>query len=535
VSVALGEQPLLEAEPVAAVRADTLAASVVILLLMTLAQRLIGFGRGIMFCRWLEPEQLGQWDVAFGFLNLAAPLAVFGLPGSFGRYVEYFRSRDQFHPFLIRTSAVSIAMSLASAALIIVERRWFSELIFGTEDDTALVVWLAICLAIVILHNSLTALFIAVRRYRVVTALQFVQSLAFAAISLALLAAWPVGAAGAIIGYAAATVLSACGSVAWLRELTAGERKTAASISHASFWAKLAPFALWMWITNILANLFEVIDRFMIVHCSGMESNEALRQVGYYHSSRIVPLLFVAVAGLLGAMITPHLSHDWEAGRREAVVRRLNMVLKLLLLSTFAGSVAVLFAAPWLFQVAFQNKFQGGLEVLPLTLAYCTWFGTIAVAQNYLWCAERPGLNTLSLSAGLLLNIALNFLLLPRYGLEGAVWATTLANLLALVLIYACSRRHGMRVDSGTWLLSFAPAALWIGPWFSLGVLASIGALVVAGEYVLLRDEKRHVFTSLAHGWEQLKSHLSKLPLVAIPPLADESVPTFNSHFEEVL
>ena len=31
-------------------------------------------------------------------------------------------------------------------------------------------------------------------------------------------------------------------------------------------------------------------------------------------------------------------------------------------------SVAVLFLAPALFEVAFQNKFQGGLAVLPLTL-----------------------------------------------------------------------------------------------------------------------------------------------------------------------
>ena len=62
-----------------------------------------------MFCRWLEPEQLGQWDVAFGFLNLAAPLAVLGLPGSFGRYVEYFRQRGQFHVFLRRTTFVSAA------------------------------------------------------------------------------------------------------------------------------------------------------------------------------------------------------------------------------------------------------------------------------------------------------------------------------------------------------------------------------------------------------------------------------------------
>ena len=424
---------------------------------MTVAQRLIGFGRGVMFCRWLDPEQLGRWDVAFGFLNLAASLAVFGLPGSFGRYVEYYRRRGQFHTFLHRTVAVSGLMCLVVPIIMLVERDWFSHLIFGSDDDVAIVIPLAGCLAVVIMHNFLTALFIAVRRYRIVTVLQFIQSLGFAAISLALLAIWHLGASAAVIGYAVATILSAAGSMTWLRQLAVEEPRWGERVSHSAFWAKLLPFAIWMWITNILANLFEVIDRFMIVHHSGLEANEALCQVGFYHSSRIVPLLFVAVAGLLGSMITPHLSHDWESGRRDAVVRRLNLVLKVLLLSLFVASIGVLLVGPLLFEYAFQNKFQGGLVVLPWTLAYCAWFGTIAVAQNYLWCRRSPGLSSLALLVGLVINIVFNLWLLPTYGLEGAVWATSLANLAALLLVYAISTWHGMRVDVGTWLLSLAP------------------------------------------------------------------------------
>jgi O-antigen/teichoic acid export membrane protein len=499
------EEPELAPPVAVAPRADTLAASVVVLLVMTVAQRLIGFGRGVLFCRWLEPEQLGQWDVAFGFLNLAASLAVLGLPGSFGRYVEHFRRRGHFHSFLRRTGLVNILMSLVAATIMIVERNWFSQLIFGTDDDGHIVVWIAVCLAVIILHNYLTALFIAVRRYRIVTVLQFVQSLGFAVTSLVLLAAWPAGAVSVVAGYAAATVLSSLGSITWLRELAAGETSAVEPVPHAEFWAKLVPFAVWMWITNLLANLFEVIDRYMIVHHSGMGTNEALRQVGFYHSSRIVPLLFVAVAGLLGSMITPHLSHDWELGRREAVVRRLNMVLKMLLMSTYTASVGVLFVAPVLFEVAFQNKFQGGLVVLPWTLAYCTWFGTIAVSQNYLWCAERPGLNTLALLGGLVLNIGFNLLLLPRFGLEGAVWATSLANLAALVLVYCFSRWHGMRVDVGTWILSLAPIAFCQGPWFSLGVLGAIAIATVSTDWILTRDEKRRVRESFTQIMEPLR------------------------------
>ena len=104
------------------------------MLVMTVLQRLVGFGRGIAFCRWLDPEQLGQWDVAFGFINLAAPLAVLGLPGSFGRYFEYYRQRGQVRLFLRRATALCVVSALAAVAVVALGRQWFSVLIFGRAE-----------------------------------------------------------------------------------------------------------------------------------------------------------------------------------------------------------------------------------------------------------------------------------------------------------------------------------------------------------------------------------------------------------------
>ena len=90
--------------PARRLRPDTLAASVAILLVVSVVQRTIGFGRGVLFCRWLTPEELGQWEMAYSFLLLAAPLVVLGLPGSFGRYLERYRQRGQLRTFLRRAT-----------------------------------------------------------------------------------------------------------------------------------------------------------------------------------------------------------------------------------------------------------------------------------------------------------------------------------------------------------------------------------------------------------------------------------------------
>ncbi len=291
--------------------ADTLASSVVVLLVMTVLQRVIGFGRGMLFCRWLDSEQLGLWDIAFGFINLAAPFAVLGLPGSFGRYVEYYRNRGQMRTFLRRTAIFSTAMTLLAVGAMVLGRDWCAWLVFNRTDLGKLVIYVAGTLAAVIAFNSVTLLLISLRQHRLVNTLQFFQSLGFALLSVLLFNVWQTSSASAVVAYAASSVVCMLAVTGRLTKIWRDTPETGEPLAHSSMWSKVVPFALWVWVTNVLYNLFDIVDRYMILHCSGLDSHEALRQVGNYHTSRIIPVLLGAVAGLLGAMLTPHLSNDW--------------------------------------------------------------------------------------------------------------------------------------------------------------------------------------------------------------------------------
>ena len=120
---------------------DTLVDSVMILLVLTVVQRLVGFVRAVLFCRWLDPEQLGLWDMAFSFLVLAAPLSVLAIPGSFGRYLEHYRRRGQLRRFLRRTILACGGLALAAFGGILLARQWFSALIFGSRDQAPWSPW----------------------------------------------------------------------------------------------------------------------------------------------------------------------------------------------------------------------------------------------------------------------------------------------------------------------------------------------------------------------------------------------------------
>lgn len=473
-----------------------MVASVIILLVATAVQRTIGFGRGVMFCRWLSPETLGEWEMTYSFLMLAAPLAVLGVPGSFGRYAEHYRQRGHLRTFVRRTAAWTISCTVVSIALL----EWFapelSQLLFGQPDSTDLVRGIGLCLATVILQHTLTALLTAIRLYRIVSALNFIQSLMFAGISLGFM--WGHPTLGSIVlGYAVASLAASVAALAWgwpaLRQLDPPPD----TLAHSEFWAKLLRFAFFIWLTNLLTNLFAVVDRYMLVHCAGLSPTEALDQVGHYHSSRVVPLLLVSVAELLGGLIMPHLTHDWESGRHEHVSSRLNLAIKLTSAGMLVCGAIILAAAPFLFHVVLQGRYDEGLAVLPWTLAGCVWYGIYCIAQNYLWCAEKTRLATAPLVFGLLVNVGLNFVLLPSYGLFGAVLATGISTALCLITVMGLSWTHGLALDRGTWLLAAAPIALGFGLVPALATCAVIIAAAVTGNLVLTPDERRDLRTCL--------------------------------------
>ena len=196
--------------------ADTLADSVLILLAMTIVQRLIGFVRAIAFCRWLSPDQLGLWDMAFSFLLVAAPVAVCSIPGTFGRYVEHYRQRGQLAAFIRRTALACGGLAAVACTLMVFFRDWLSSLVFGAGDQSAMIPLAAGCLLTVVAYNFLMELLTSLRSIRLLSIAQLINSVVFALLGVALLASWGCTAASVLVSYGGSCLVAAVAAAYWL-------------------------------------------------------------------------------------------------------------------------------------------------------------------------------------------------------------------------------------------------------------------------------------------------------------------------------
>ncbi len=111
--------------------ADSFSKSIVLLGCLMILQRGIGFLRSFYVCGSLSPVEVGQWDLAFSFLSIVAPLAVFGIPGSFGRYVARYEKNGQQRKFLNHSLVACLGLTLLASILIFFFRGSVSLYFFG--------------------------------------------------------------------------------------------------------------------------------------------------------------------------------------------------------------------------------------------------------------------------------------------------------------------------------------------------------------------------------------------------------------------
>jgi O-antigen/teichoic acid export membrane protein len=303
--------------------------------------------------------------------------------------------------------------------------------------------------------------------------MQFLQSVLFTLASVIWLYCGG-GMAGVISLYGATTLVASIPAVFGLARSWTNFQTPQATAESSPFWRKLLPYAFTLWVMNLLANVFELTDRYMLLHWNATGPEFGQKLVGQYHSSLIIPSLIVSVASLVAGVVMPYLVTDWEQGRRRRVGERLR---RMLLGATFAftgtGILAILFGE-WIYEDVLQGRYSDGLSVLPMVLVFSIWSALAAIAQNYLWVSDQGRRVGYVLTVGVSANFVLNAILIPRVGLQGAVVGTCLSHGTVLLGILWANLRSGMRCDHALLWVILLPASLLAGPMLSSLLLIAV-------------------------------------------------------------
>lgn len=384
-----------------------------------------GLASAALLSRHLGVAGYGAFNYAFAFIYFFLTLNDLGTNMVAVREI----SREPSRASEVLGNLLSLRLSLAAVVLVI---TWGAIAVWPM--DPALRGPLALFALILPLTalNAPALLFQTAMRFELAAVSQIVLRVSGLAL-LALMASAGLGLtamlgallAAEVIGLAAVwTMASRLTPIRWHADTRAWRAMMAAALPLAG--------------GIMLVAVVNRADFIMLERLAGIES------VGLYGAAyRVTSMLEKFPLLVMGTLypIMSRLAIDDPARLRD--VYRKSLV-RFAGIGLVAGGAVALLAEPLLAAV-FGEPYRAAAPALRWLVVATGCLYLAMTGGNLLIAVSRPGDNVKAMAAGAVVNIGLNFVLIPRFGIEGAALATAASLVIVLGITLACVERHFAR------------------------------------------------------------------------------------------
>jgi O-antigen/teichoic acid export membrane protein len=364
-----------------------------------------------LYTRYLTPSDYGQIETLVALTTVLAIVLRAGISSAFFRF--YFDSPEPARRrTVLRTSFwFTMATSTLGLAAVVALAAPISDALFGSSGAADLVRASGVALWAQMNYEQLTSLFRVEERSTAFVAASLTNVVLTIGATVWLVVVADQGPLGVIVGNFTGTLVVYLVLLGYRREQLGLEFDRPLLRAMNRFGLPLVPTALFLWTTNFS-------DRFFLVKLTDA-AEVGLYSVGVRIASAMVLLL--TAFRLAWPAFAYSIESDEEAKRTYAFV----LTYLTLIASWVALGLALL--APWLVDVLATEEFAEASRVVgPLAFAAVAFGGYIVIAIGS-GRARRTQFNWVVTGAAAALNVTLNLVLIPPYGMMGAAVATVAA------------------------------------------------------------------------------------------------------------
>jgi O-antigen/teichoic acid export membrane protein len=366
-----------------------------------------------LYTHYLTTSDYGKIETLVAGTAVLAIVLRAGISSAFFRF--YFDSPEPEARRRVLRTSFWFTMTTASAGLAagVALAEPIARALFGDGGDANLVRAAFVGLWAQMNYEQLTALFRVEERSVAFVLASLANILLTVAATVLLVVVLDRGPLGVLVGNFTGTLVVYLALLGYRREQLGLELDRPLLREMNRFGLPLVPSALFLWATNFS-------DRFFLVTLTDAA------EVGRYS-------LAVRIASAMVLLLTafrtawPAFAYSLEEDRETR--RTYGFVLTYLLFVTSWIALALSLLAPWLVQwLAPSNPdFWPAADVVPPLAFAAVAFGGYIVMAIGVGRARRTQFNWVVTGIAAVANVALNLLLIPRYGMEGAAAATVVS------------------------------------------------------------------------------------------------------------
>jgi len=373
--------------------------------------RLIGVLLLPILTRYLTRGDVGAVDTLISLTVVLVIVLRMGISMAFFRF--YFDAEDETGRTTVVRTSFWFTMVMATLGLVVgsVLASELSQLLFATDSKANLVRAAFVLLWAQMNYEQLTSLFRVEERSVPYVIATLANVIITVGATILLVAVWHEGAVGVLVG-------NFTGTLAVFAVLLAYRRFQLGLEFDRDLFRKMQRFGLPLVPSGIALWVIDLSDRFFLVRMKGLAEN-GLYSVGVRLSTALLLVLI--------ALRTAWPAFAFSIKDDDEAKQTYGFVLTYVLYACCWLSLTISLLAPWLVRLLATPRFYRAAEVVPLLVFGATAFIAFNVMSIGIGRAKKTQFNWVVTGGAALVNIALNLLLIPPYGMVGAAISTLIA------------------------------------------------------------------------------------------------------------
>ncbi|MBR9826274.1 MAG: oligosaccharide flippase family protein [Alphaproteobacteria bacterium] len=441
-----------------------------------LSQAIVGFGAVAVFTRLMPAETYGLYALALAALSLTHIVTFTWLESAVARFHARAEVRGRLKDHLSTVYGLYLAIVLI-AGVAIITALYLLPLGLALKNALSFAALSLVLRALLQIGLETHRAAGQVARF---SALESGYLMLGFMIGVGLLLTTDLGAASVFAGTACAAAIALVFDLpVMLRRAKGGKRQPVRAKAYARYGAAIST-------SLVFEHLLSVGDRFLIAAFLGSGAVGAYA-AGYGLADRLLDILFI----WFGAAVWPMTLRAFERDGAKAAQDVAGQAASLMALIAFPAAAGLaLVAGPLTGVIVGESVRDGAAMILP----WIALSGLLNGMMTYYFheaftITRKSGVMAMLMAGAAVLNLGLNLLFIPAFGLIGAAAATVIAYLLSLIICATIGQRYfALPLPWGDWIKAASAtmimaAAVYAVPdtgtaWLDLIIQAGCGAVV---------------------------------------------------------
>lgn len=397
--------------------------------------RVGGYIYKLLIARMLGPAGYGLFGLTLPFIGIFQILSAAGFPPAIAKFVAQHKAvgeEDKARQVILTSIKLMMILGVSFGLLMFFSANWIATTIFSKPDLTLPLQAVSLIMPFSVIVGAFRGAFQGIYKMELIVVSRAVEQLFTILLGVALVA---VGfyAAGAVLGTGLGFLASALVSfILFKKYVWSMFQEPAVDLSlkeELRLLKTLLAFSVPVTITALSEMAIYDVSTFVI----GIYL--AVQFAGYYTTADPIARIPLIISLSVATAILPAASEAMSLKNKELLSSYVTESYRYVVMTVFPLCIGIaLFAGPLISRL-FGPEFIQGAPVLSILVIGMTFYSLFMVSASITQGIGHPRIPMYILIIGTVINIGLNFIMVPIYGIVGAAVATTLSAFIIMVLV----------------------------------------------------------------------------------------------------